>query len=65
MPDITIRGWKCDMCGKEFYERNPRYKDFYHVSIKSTADSIDREDWYFEYVCQSCKDEVIKCLEKR
>ena len=63
MPDISIMGWKCDICGKEYFENRPGYKNRYMVSIESTADSDEREDQYYSYVCQGCKTSIVKHIE--
>lgn len=64
MPEITIYGWKCDICGKEFFEKDSSYNNQYRVSIEpANAKRIDRDDIYYGYVCQSCKDSIIEYIK--
>lgn len=64
MPDITVRGWRCDICGKTFYENSAFFNDYYRISIEpGNADASDREDIYFGYVCQDCKIDVCEYVQ--
>jgi predicted HNH restriction endonuclease len=69
VPDISIHGWKCDFCGKEFFEKDAGkdagYDDYYRMSIESTPCSDDRKDRYYGYVCRGCKISVLSFIKAK
>jgi len=64
MPEITVRAWECDLCGKIVYEKDVYYNDYYRISIEpGNADASDRTDIYYGYVCQTCKDDLCEYIK--
>jgi hypothetical protein len=55
--DITKKGWKCDICGTEFYEDLCGFKNVYSIEVYSNESFVAEED--YEHVCFSYIENII------
>jgi hypothetical protein len=61
MSEVIKKGWKCDICGREYYER-----DFNNSKRNSVLAVENNSKNLFNYddVCDSCIEEIQDCIDK-
>ena len=65
--DITKRGWKCNSCGKEYYEGDGGYSAKYTVRIECHTGSFLylSKDGGYNDICDNCVNAILEILEPK
>lgn len=65
MADATVKGWRCETCGKVFRENDCGYSADYSLIIKANT-SPDYSGYNERYgqICSMCMSKIDKCLNE-
>jgi hypothetical protein len=62
--NITKVGWKCDLCGREYYKNNAGFEDKTSVKIDS-ENTYNPVHEFYEEVCGACMDDIFELITKK
>lgn len=62
----SIRVWKCDLCGNEFRENDPKFetKRTMEIFIQKPTEFDETLNYKFVDTCSTCREKVISVIDK-
>lgn len=57
--DIKISGWKCDICGEEFFEDSCGVNAGYDLKISTPIEMSKFREESFQGICVDCVEAII------
>ena len=64
MSDITKRGWKCDLCGKEIWEGDCGYKAKFSLKLASDHPLNAYLNLNLKEICGRCADGICQMWQE-